>query len=50
MNNKPIILAMFCLSGSVAATDTFFESVSQGGANVSLRYRFETVDQDGFDI
>lgn len=54
MNNKPLILALFCLAGSVEASDTieasdtFFDSISGGDSSLSFRYRYETVDQDGF--
>jgi hypothetical protein len=48
MNNKPLILALICLTGPVAASDSFFDSISGGDASLSFRYRYENVDQDGF--
>jgi len=34
---------------SASASDTFFDSISEGEADISFRYRYEFVDQDGFN-
>ena len=53
MKNKKILALAICglLQGttSVNAADSLMEAFSNGDSNLSLRYRFEFVDQDGFD-
>jgi hypothetical protein len=48
MKKNILALAMIGLVGSASASDSFFDSISDGDASLSLRYRYETVDQDGF--
>jgi len=48
MNKKLLTLAICGLVSSANASETFFDSISEGKSNLSFRYRFETVDQDGF--
>ena len=49
MKNKLLTLAICGLVSSANASETFFDSISEGGAKLSFRYRIESVDQDGFD-
>ncbi len=36
-------------SAGASADETFFDSISNGDANLNFRYRYEFVDQDGFN-
>ena len=53
MKSKKILTMAICglLQGasSANATDSLFDAFSNGDSNLSFRYRFEFVDQDGFD-
>ncbi len=53
MKNKKILTLAICglLQASAAsyAADSFSDAISDGKASLSFRYRFEFVDQDGFD-
>jgi len=49
MKKKLLALAVCGLIQSANAADSFLESITEGDANVMLRYRYEFVDQDGFN-
>lgn len=53
MKSKKILAAAICgllqAGSSVAASDNLLDAFSNGDANLSFRYRYEFVDQDGFD-
>jgi hypothetical protein len=48
MKKNILALALSGLVGSAVAAESFIDSISEGEASLSFRYRFETVDQDGF--
>ena len=49
MKKKLLAAALISAMGASSASDSFWDSFSDGDASLSFRYRFETVDQDGFD-
>ena len=54
MKNKKILTIAICsllqVGSSATAADSIVEAFSNGKADVSFRYRFEYVNQDGFDL
>lgn len=53
MKNKKLLTAAICsllqVGQSANAADNFMDAFSNGSADLSFRYRFEFVDQDGLD-
>jgi hypothetical protein len=53
MKNKKILAAAICgllqAGSSIASSDNLMDAFSKGDANLSFRYRYEFVDQEGFD-
>jgi len=52
MNNKKLLTVAICgllqMGQSATAADSLSEAFSNGSSDISFRYRFEYVDQDGF--
>jgi hypothetical protein len=48
MKNIILILTVCGLFNSAKATDSFIDSFTEGETNLSFRYRYEFVDQEGF--
>jgi len=51
MSLAALALATFGLfqTATASSADSFFDAIAEGDASLSLRYRFEFVDQDGFN-
>lgn len=51
MRTTPVVLGLlvFCVSLSARAADSIEEAFANGEGHINFRYRFENVDQDGFN-